>query len=1372
MRMKEGQQMDKPLRDLIDIIHFTENVSAKIHGVLDEVEIYRIVGEEFLRSERYAASILLLTEDGSKLRIAEASVSPRKVKEGEKATGLRLRDYTIDLKRSSLYPQVVRDGKTVQAKARDIMGELLPQPLAGLISKIMGYDEKRTAILTPLRRHEEIIGTLGVSSVELAEHFIPSVRNLAQHISNALELADENIERKRAIQEIRRRSEELRALNEIGQAIGSTLNLTQVLKLVAQKTAQICNVERCSILLLDENEEELVPVMSQFASGAADAELWRIFREETYAEKVDEVPVIGEVIREGRTVVLDQESKSRLPQRWTEPFGIKSLLLVPLLSKDETIGLMALDYTTENQPFSAEQVNLAATIGGQVAIAIENASLYQEEMRRVFEMEALRRTTLDITSQLDVPQLLDSIVQRAAALARTTGGGLYLYHPGEEELELVVSHRFDKDYTGTCLKVGEGLSGKVMQIGQPLIVEDYTAWEGRSAKYEGSPFRAVLAVPLKWGEKIVGVLNVTDVEKPRAFSGHDLWLLELFANQAAIAIENARLHEATRQRVEQLSAIEEIAHELSSTLDFQKVIQLVLYKALEATDAPAGAIAVLDEKRTELLLLAHEGYPVQKNTDGHWRWSVDLGIVGRVIRAGELSVVDDISQDPDYAEAIPETQSQLTVPIIRENSVVGAIVLESPQLAGFSEEDAEFVQHLAEHAAVAMGNARLYEEQEQKLTEMTALRQTSLDIVGQLELPKLLRSIIERAASLLGAAGGGIYLYDPEDDELQQVVDYHSPMDFTGITLKVGEGVAGKVVQTGEALIVEDYRHWEGRSRQFDSVPFSGVIGVPLKWGNEITGAIIVSEIEKPRRFDDDDLRLLTLLANQAAIAIENARLYERLRESEERYRTYVEDAPDVIWETDANGRFTYWSPQIENLIGYTPEEMLGHTGFEFLIHPDDVDHFRSKTQQMLEEGKERYTIAYRALRRDGCIVHIETSIRPVWNDADEVVKYRGVARDVSERARLQAQLIQSAKLSGIGQMISGVAHELNNPLTTVMGYAQLLQVSDVDETIKEDLQMIYKDALRAQRIVQNLLTFARQKKPQRSSVDINEIIKRALDLRNYQLKVDNIEVVTELVENLPWTMADDYQLQQVFLNIINNAHQAMVQEKGRGTLTIRTEIVDNDTIRVSFTDTGPGIPSEALDKVFDPFFTTKEVGAGTGLGLSVSHGIIQEHKGRIWAESEPGQGAAFFVELPIKSWLEDITIPSPDEEPERAPSEGRRILVIDDERSIVSLMVRVLRESGYQVDGVTSAQLALKKLGHGRYDLIISDIRMPEMDGPTCEERVRATDPALAERIIFITGDLLSPSTQAFLEKWEGRFIKKPFDVERLRALVAEALS
>ena len=243
---------------------------------------------------------------------------------------------------------------------------------------------------------------------------------------------------------------------------------------------------------------------------------------------------------------------------------------------------------------------------------------------------------------------------------------------------------------------------------------------------------------------------------------------------------------------------------------------------------------------------------------------------------------------------------------------------------------------------------------------------------------------------------------------------------------------------------------------------------------------------------------------------------------------------------------------------------------------------------------------------------------------------YSDLEHSLEELKQMQAQLIQAEKLSATGEMIAGIAHEINNPLTAVIGYSQLLQSMDLDPQLKRDIGQILKAGLRVKRIVAHLLDFSRQHKPQKEYVDINQIVSHSLELCAHDLMVSNILVETDLAPDLPRTMADPHQLQQVFINIINNAQQAMEEKDGPRMLTIRTQQSENHTILISFKDTGPGIPKEIMGRIFDPFFTTKEVGQGTGLGLSVSYGIVQEHGGRIWAESEEGQGAAFFVELPI----------------------------------------------------------------------------------------------------------------------------------------------
>ena len=236
---------------------------------------------------------------------------------------------------------------------------------------------------------------------------------------------------------------------------------------------------------------------------------------------------------------------------------------------------------------------------------------------------------------------------------------------------------------------------------------------------------------------------------------------------------------------------------------------------------------------------------------------------------------------------------------------------------------------------------------------------------------------------------------------------------------------------------------------------------------------------------------------------------------------------------------------------------------------------------------------------------------------------------DLTERKKMEEQLMVTDRLASIGELVSGVAHEINNPLTSIIGFAELLVEREVPDDIKDDLLFINKEAQRTVQIVQNLLTCARKHKQEKELVNINDAILNVLELRAYELRVNKIEVNTQLATNLPKVMANPFQLQQVFLNLIINAEYFMIKEHNRGNLTITTERADN-IVRTSVADDGPGIAKGNIEHLFDPFFTTKEVGKGTGLGLSICHGIITEHDGRIYVESEPGKGATFIVELPI----------------------------------------------------------------------------------------------------------------------------------------------
>jgi PAS domain S-box-containing protein len=1049
-------------------------------------------------------------------------------------------------------------------------------------------------------------------------------------------------ERKRVEEETKRRNEELAALNAIASTVAGSLNLDEIMNRALDKVLEVMKVEAGVITLSDAQTGEMTLVTHR---GLSDEFVGSMRRQRQKVARH-----LAATIPTGEEAILIQDL-------WRDPraaaFGgdfeterLRSSAAVPLQSKGNVVGMLAV-ISREAHTFTPQQVQLLTSIGSQIGMAVESARLYRDEQHRLSEMEALRETSLDISRQLDVPQLLQSIVRRASALVDTSGGGLYLYHEEEQELELVVSQYLDKDHSGTRLKVGEGLSGRVVQTGTPMVVEDYAHWEGRSPFYEGAAFGAVAAVPLRWGDEILGVVNVTDVGKDRVFSDRDLQLLELFASQAAIAIKNAQLYQQQQQRNRELMALHETSLHISSRLDLASVLEAIIGRAAELLDGGSAEVYLYRSSEGDLLSGASSGLP------DHLVGAVmelGEGVAGKVLETGQPLVVDDYDSWAGRSERYAGFgfAHVAGVPIKYGKDLLGVLTVDRPaQKPRFNAAEVNLLSLLASQAATAIENARLHDETSRRLEELSATDEIMDELSSTLDFDRVIQLVLDKAMEATDASAGSIDLVAEDRSHLVWLAHRGYPPQAAAQYAEFSSmerGIIGRVARSGQLALVDDVSK---DPDYMDVIPTTrSQLTVPILIENTVA-EVIVLESPQLAGFTQEHADFVQHLAEHAAVAMSNARLYERLRESEERYRAYVENVPDAIWETNANARYTYWSPQVKSLTGYSPEELLGHTPYEFLVHPDEREDVKNRIRRMTEEARQEYVVRHQAVRKDGSVFHLEASIRPMWDEYGRPISYGGVARDVSEQMRLQEQLVQSAKLSAIGQMISGVAHELNNPLTTVMGYTQLLLAGDSNEDVKADLQRIYDDALRAQRIVQDLLIFARQKKPQRSPTDVNEAIQRTLSLRSYELKVDDIELVTELEENLRWTMADAYQLQQVFLNIVNNAHQAMAQQRRAGVLTVHSECIGEETIRVTFSDTGPGIPPQVLTRIFDPFFTTKDVGMGTGLGLSVSHGIIQEHGGRIWAESDPGQGTTFLIELPVISWADELGMPSADEDAE-----------------------------------------------------------------------------------------------------------------------------
>jgi nitrogen fixation negative regulator NifL len=501
----------------------------------------------------------------------------------------------------------------------------------------------------------------------------------------------------------------------------------------------------------------------------------------------------------------------------------------------------------------------------------------------------------------------------------------------------------------------------------------------------------------------------------------------------------------------------------------------------------------------------------------------------------------------------------------------------------------------------------------------------------------------------------------------------------------------------------------------------------------------------------------------------------DRLRSRDEMFRLLLENALDIITILNVDGTIRYGSPSIARILGYAPEELEGRSVFAF-IPEDDAEHLKGALLGRGEAGESTASMEVRFRHKDGSWRILEMIGRNMVDDpmlAGVVVN----ARDITERKRVEEELarqrearIQSDKLADMGTLLAGVAHELNNPLTVVTGYCTILRGTLGDGPLGERVDKISAAAERCVRIVRNFLALARQHPPERHRVRLNQVVREAVELLAYPLRVDNVEVRLELADDVPALWADPHQLHQVLVNLITNAHHAMHTSANERRLTIRSGLHGNGSrVRLEVSDSGPGIPAEIHSRIFEPFFTTKPVGLGTGLGLPLCRGIIEAHGGSIRLVSAPGEGATFAIDLPVGA--------APAIEPGVAADQavpglrGKSVLVVDDEPDVAGVLVDLLRAHGARVEAASDGRFALEELRVHEYDLILCDVRMPRLDGPGLYRALLGTGSDVRRRFVFLTGDTLNPESRQFVERTGALCLNKPFDFDEVHRVISRAL-
>jgi two-component system NtrC family sensor kinase len=682
------------------------------------------------------------------------------------------------------------------------------------------------------------------------------------------------------------------------------------------------------------------------------------------------------------------------------------------------------------------------------------------------------------------------------------------------------------------------------------------------------------------------------------------------------------------EQAAEMALLYEAGQYLTSTLDVDEVLSRLM-SSIRGTLGVEAASAILTTDGGKELVFAAAAGPGAEVLRG-FHFPMGRGIVGWVTHYGETVVVPDVTQDPRFYAGVDrhtrfKTTSVLCVPLKLQGRIIGALEALNKTADAFTSTDVRMLELLAPMAAIAIDNARHYRTKQRRIRELEALNRVSLVAWQTLDLKALLENVLEATLQVMAGDGGLLHLWQLESQTLELQVHRGLTPQFLAHRAEVERRLAVQVARSGKPQLITV------QTNGLDSLsPFQSLLIAPLRTRHRLLGALSVLS-QRADRFVPDDLLLIAAIAERIALAVEHTRLYAELQT----FKELAEQSQDGVIVTDPEGQLCYANQTASSLLSCEPLTMMPGNRLADCLPPQSADSFLHVILPQLK-ARGQWTGEWELAGREDCGAWRESTpllvSATVLQDAQERSVGLGlILHDLTEQKHLYQQLLQSEKLSALGEMVAGIAHEMNNSLTSIAGYTHLLLTERVSKSIRRDLTRIQEEARRASRIIQRLLDFARGRPPEMTATDVNESIRQALELCIHDLKQNHICTVMELADDLPLIQADVHQLQQVWLNLINNAEQAIARTRVGGEIVLRSRH-QGDGLRVEVADDGPGIPASLLHRVFDPFFTTKPPGEGTGLGLSVSHRIVTEHGGRIWAESQSGKGTTFVVELPIRA--------------------------------------------------------------------------------------------------------------------------------------------
>ena len=1209
---------------------------------------------------------------------------------------------------------------------------------------VEGTAESLSGIYSPLVVHDIVIGGLNIENPEQEHAFIEADLRLVSTIASSLSVALENARLFDEVQksnfEISEALEQQKAISEILDVMaGSPTEIQPVLDTVAENAARLFEAADVQIYRADGDQ---LRASAHFGPSLSLKD----------GEALPLVPglISARAVIERRTIHIHDlaeisESEYPVSVKYKERFQpTRSFIATPLMRKGEAIGAIVVR-RNEVKPFSEKQIALLSTFADQAAIAIENVRLFNETSRllketeqRAAELQIINSVQGGLASKLDMDAIYDLVGDKIREIfkADTT----FIAFHNVENNRLWFPYYTDKGQRApkgpdVGRPFGKGLAEEIIESGKPLVLHTVEEMDKLGAVHIASPGadkdlnESFLGAPIFRNGKAIGVASVQSYQQ-YAFDSNDLSLLQTLTNSMSVALENARLFDETQhllqeteQRASELAIINSVQEGLASKLDIQAIIELVGDKLGEIfEDVDALQINLYDEVNN----LVHIPYCLEKGHRHEHESREPWGFRKHVIESHQPVIINEDHSETARKYGNPvlageKPKSVVFVPLMVADQVRGILSLQNmTRENAFPESTVQLLTTLANSMSVALENARLFDETqhllqetEQRAVELATVNTVSQALVAESDLEALIELIGEQMRETFAADIVYVALLDRETEMIRFPYTYGEELN----PLPLGEGLTGKIIETGEPLLINQEID-KRRAEMGVALVGKGArsyLGVPIQIGGQIFGVISVQSTREEGRFGQDDLHLLNTIAANVSTALRNAQLFDEIKRQKQYYEAVIENSPAAITLLDLEATVTGWNPAAEKMFGYMETEALGRNIDDLVAKTDEL-HAEAVHYSKTAMKEKQLHILTKRTRKDGSLVEVEVSAVPVVVDGNNVA-FIAIYHDVGElqHARQAAEEANQAKSTFLANM----SHELRTPLNAIIGFSRIVRRKGKGVLPEKQVENLDKVLVSADHLLNLINTVLDISKIEAGRMDVKPatfelppLIDLVIDT-SQPLMQKGVKLKVDVQSDLPVLHSDQEKIKQILINLLSNA--AKFTRKGEIILSARH---DDDMLYVDVDDTGIGVSEDALGRIFEEFqqadsSTTREYG-GTGLGLPISRSLARLLGGDLTASSIEGEGSTFTLALPMH--YRDA---SPDEESTVVRQEVIQeltgqpvILSIDDDRNVHDLLKENLGERGYQVIGVCSGDEGIRLAREFSPLAIMLDILMPDKDG------------------------------------------------------------